>query len=251
MRFREIRVMGVPGLPEVVPGDDLGELIVQAVRNASVEVYDRDIFVVAQKVVSKAEGRLTRLDTLRPSPLARHWAETHGKDARQVEAVMNQARRMVRMERGVLIAETKHGFVCANAGVDASNVPPGVVTLLPQDPDLSAAHIRATLEKKFGVKLGVIVADTFGRPWRQGLVNVALGVSGLSPFLDYRGQLDGFGRRLKATLVAVADELASAAELIMGKTDGVPVALVRGFRYQEAEGYGQEIIRPPEEDLFK
>lgn len=251
MRLPEIRVIGLAGLPEVVEGDDLGQLIVQVVRRAQLKIQGRDIFVVAQKVASKAEGRTVRLDRSSPSQRARAWAKTYGKDPRRVEVVLSEARRIVRMERGVLIAETERGFVCANAGVDASNVPPGVVTLLPQDPDRSAGRIRETLQRAFGVPLGVIVSDTMGRPWRRGIVNVALGVAGLRPFRDYRGQRDSFGKQLETSLIATADELAAAAELVMGKTLKIPVALVRGFNYHETEGAGREMIRPPERDLFR
>ena len=251
MQSPEIRVMGLIGLPEIVEGDDLSRLIVRAVGHSKIEIQGQDVFVVAQKVVSKAEGRTVRLDARKVSPRARAWAETYEKDPQCVEVVLNEARRIVRMEKGVLVAETEQGYVCANAGVDASNVPAGVVTLLPQDPDRSAAKMREALEQAFGVPLGVIVADTVGRPWREGIVNIALGVAGLSPFLDYRGQRDSFGKPLETSLVAAADELASAAELVMGKTRKIPVALVRGFHYHETEGAGREMIRPPERDLFR
>ena len=251
MQPPEIRVIGLIGLPEVVEGDDLSRLIVRVVGHNEIEIQGKDVFVVAQKVISKAEGRMVRLDARKVSSRARAWAETYKKDPRHVEVVLNEARRIVRMEKGVLLAETEQGYVCANAGVDASNVPAGVVTLLPQDPDRSAAKMREALEQAFGVPLGVIVADTVGRPWREGIVNIALGVAGLSPFLDYRGQRDSFGKPLETSLIAVADELASAAELVMGKTRNIPVALVRGFHYHETEGAGREMIRPPERDLFR
>lgn len=251
MSIPEVRVIGISGLPQVTAGDDLGDLIVQAVRGVALEIENKDVFVVAQKVVSKAEGRIVSLDSVRPSFQARSWAETHGKDARRIEVVLAQTRRIVRMEKGILVVETKHGFVCANAGVDSSNVPGGVVTLLPKDPDLSAKRMRDSLERVFGVTLGIIISDTVGRPWREGIVNVALGVAGLSPFLDYHGQRDRFGRRLESTRIAVADELAAAAELVMGKTREIPVAVVRGFDYCEGEGSGREMIRPAEQDLFR
>lgn len=251
MRSTDLQIIGIPGLPEVAAGSRLDELIAGAVRSHGIGVKQKDIFVVAQKIVSKAEGRLVRLETVDPSPLARSWAEAHGKEATVVEVILGQSRRLVRMDRGILIAETDQGFVCANAGVDASNVPPGSVTLLPEDPDRSAAELRVALERQFRVSLAVIVCDTFGRPWRQGLVNVALGVSGMDPFVDYRGQSDAFGCRLEATLIAAADELASAAELVMGKTAQIPVALVRGFNYPPAEGTGRRMIRPGDEDLFR
>jgi coenzyme F420-0:L-glutamate ligase/coenzyme F420-1:gamma-L-glutamate ligase len=186
-----------------------------------------------------------------PSPQAEQWAATYGKDARVVEVILRESRRIVRMERGVIIAETHHGFVCANAGVDTSNVPTGFVTLLPHDPDASAARLRGALSERFGRAVGVIVSDSFGRPWREGVVNVALGVAGLRPLADYRGCHDGFGRRLESTVMAVADELASAAELVMRKTTGTPVAIVRGAAEWSGEGSGQMLVRDQSRDLFR
>jgi coenzyme F420-0:L-glutamate ligase/coenzyme F420-1:gamma-L-glutamate ligase len=179
------------------------------------------------------------------------WAAEHHKDAALVEVILREARRIVRMDRGITIAETRHGFVCANAGVDASNVPPGTVTLLPRDPDASAQRIRTALISRFGTTVAVIVADTFGRPWREGVVNVALGVAGLRSLDDCRGRLDAFGRRLQTTVVAVADEIASAAELVMGKTAQVPVAIVRGAAEWAGDGSGAALVRPAERDLFR
>lgn len=251
MKVPEIKLLGVPGLPEVVAGDDVGALINHAVRDAALEVLDRDTFVVAQKIVSKAEGRLVQLEGIEPSPRASEWAEAYDKDPRLVEVVLRESRRIVRMERGVWIAETHHGFVCANAGVDASNVEEGTALLLPEDPDASARRIQRTLEASFGVRLGVIVSDTFGRPWREGLVNVAIGVAGLAPLIDYRGQTDSHGRSLRVTVIAVADEIASAAELVMKKNDRVPAAIIRGFDYTAREASGRELIRAPELDLFR
>ena len=251
VKVPEIKVVGVPGLPEVFEGDDIGALIVQAVRDAHLEVLDRDTFVVAQKIISKAEGRLVSLEAIEPSPRAREWAEAYDKDARLVEVVLRESKRIVRMERGVLIAETHHGFVCANAGVDASNVEEGTALLLPEDPDASARRIQKTLEKGLGVSVAMIVSDTFGRPWREGLVNVAIGVAGLAPLIDYRGHTDSHGRPLRMTVIAVADEIASAAELVMKKKDGVPVAIIRGFDYDAREASGRELLRAPELDLFR
>jgi len=247
----EIRILPLPSMPEVAPGDDLGALIVAALAAAGLKSADGDIFVVTQKIISKSEGQLVRLETVEPSARAQEWAETYGKDARVIEVILRQARRIVRKERGALIVETKHGFVCANAGVDASNVPEGVVTLLPEDSDESARRLRSQLEKSFGVSLAVIISDTFGRPWREGVANVALGVAGLEPLLDYRGQPDTHGHTLQMTVVAVADELAAAAELVMGKTKRVPVALIRGFKYKPAAGSGRDLLRRAEEDLFR
>ncbi len=254
MPVPELRILGVPGLPEIASGDDLAELITKAVSAAGLAISDGDLFVVTQKIVSKAEGRIVPLDSVEPSPRALEWAAAHDKDARVVEVILRESRRLVRMERGVLIAETAHGFVCANAGVDASNTPAGTVTLLPASPDESAERLRVQLEKTFGADLAVIISDTFGRPWREGVVNVALGVAGLAPLLDYRGQPDTHGRTLQVTVVAVADELAAAAELVMKKTTGVPVALIKGYRYQPApkgRGSGRDLLRPADRDLFR
>ncbi len=251
MAVSEVSVCGLPGFPEVSRGDNLAALIAESIRNASLEVKDKDIFVVAQKIVSKAEGQVLKLEDIEPSAKAQRWARDHGKDARLVEVVLRESKRVLRMERGLLIVETQHGFVCANAGVDTSNIASGQVTLLPKDSDRSAAQIRQDLEREFGVRLALIVSDTFGRPWREGLVNVALGVSGMTPFIDYRGQKDCFGGELQATQMAVADQLASTAELVMGKTKGVPVALIRGFDYPEGEGEGRQILRSKEKDLFR
>lgn len=251
MPSKEIRILGIPGIPEIQPGDDLGGHIVAAIRAAGTSVAASDVIVVAQKVVSKAEGRLVRLDSVMPSDLALRWAREHQKDPRVIELVLRESRRIVRMERGVLIAETHHGFVCANAGVDVSNTPPGTAALLPEDPDRSAGMLLARFESEFGATFGVIIADTFGRPWREGLVNVAIGVAGLAPQLDHRGQQDASGYTLQATVIAIADELASAAELVMGKTSGLPVALIQGFSSHGRHGTSRELIRAPERDLFR
>ena len=246
-----IELIGVPGIPEVAGGNDPAAMIAGALRDAAIEPVNGDVFVVAQKIVSKAEGRVVKLDSVEPSPRAREWAAAFDKDARVVEVVLRESKRIVRMERGVLISETEHGFVCANAGVDASNVAAGTVTLLPKDSDASARQIRSALERSFAVRLAVIVCDTFGRPWREGLVNVALGVSGIAPLIDYRGQKDSHGNALKVTVIAIADELASAAELVMKKSAGVPVAIIRGFDYESRDASGLELIRVPELDLFR
>ena len=247
----KIELIGVPGIPEVADGDDVAALIARALRDARIEVVDGDVFVVAQKIVSKAEGRVVKLDSVEPSPRAQEWAAAYDKDARVVEVVLRESKRIVRMQRGVLISETEHGFVCANAGVDTSNVAEGAVTLLPRDPDASARQLRSELEGAFGVRVAVIVCDTFGRPWREGLVNVALGVSGIAPLIDYRGLKDSHGNALKVTVIAIADELASAAELVMKKSAGIPVAIIRGFDYEARDASGLELIRVAELDLFR
>ena len=251
MTIPEIRIIGVMGMPEIGAGDDLASLIAAAVREMNIGILDGDIFVVAQKIVSKAEGRIVRLDSIEPSHLAREWAARNNKDDRMVEVILRESKRIIRMDRGILICETHQGFVCANAGVDASNVADNIVTLLPIDSDESAGRIQRGLEKSFGVRVAVIVSDTFGRPWREGIVNVAIGVAGIAPLIDYRGQLDSHGRPLRVTVIAVADELASAAELAMQKSAGVPVVLIRGFDYEAREATSRELVRPAENDLFR
>ncbi|MGA9774082.1 MAG: coenzyme F420-0:L-glutamate ligase [Blastocatellia bacterium] len=250
-QFPEIRLIAVPGIPEIAAGDDLPSLIVETLRAAGLEVSDKDVFVVAQKVISKAEGRTLHLSSIEPSALARQWAETYDRDARLVEVVLQESKRIVRMERGVIISETRHGFVCANAGVDVSNVAEDMVTLLPEDSDRSARCLQKIIEESFGVRVAVIVSDTFGRPWREGIANIAIGVAGIAPIIDYRGQIDSHGRPLRVTIIAVADELASAAELVMQKSAGVPVVIIRGFDYDAREASARELIRPAENDLFR
>lgn len=247
----QFSVTGITGIPEVASGADLPSLIIAAIRKAELGIREGDIFVIAQKVVSKAEGSIVALANVTPSPQAIEWAEAHQKDARVVEVVLRESRRIVRRQRGVMICETHHGFICANAGVDASNVPPGFVVTLPADPDASARHLQVALEQAFGVRLAVIVSDTFGRPWREGIINVAIGVAGIAPIVDYRGKMDSFGQLLRVTTIAIADEIASAAELVMGKADGIPVAIARGFSYEARPASGKELIRPAENDLFR
>jgi coenzyme F420-0:L-glutamate ligase/coenzyme F420-1:gamma-L-glutamate ligase len=246
-----VEILPLSGLPEIVPGDDIAEAIVLAVKARDMRVHEDDIFVVAQKIVSKAEGHIVRLAEIAPSERARVWAEQWGKDARIVELVLRQSKRVVRMERGLIIVETHHGFVCANAGIDLSNADEGTAILLPKDPDASARSLQMRLSEAFACHVGIVVSDTFGRAWREGLVNVALGVAGLSPLLDYRGQRDASGKQLQATVIAVADELAAAAELVMGKSDRIPVAVVRGAKIDARSGSGAELIRPAEKDLFR
>jgi coenzyme F420-0:L-glutamate ligase/coenzyme F420-1:gamma-L-glutamate ligase len=242
-----IRIIGLHGLPEVRRGDDLAALIRENAAAGGHRLDSEVIVVVAQKVVSKAEGAEIDLRAIEPSALARAWASQWHKDPRLIEVILQQSRRIVKMDRGVLIAETHHGFVAANAGVDQSNVPgEDRVTLLPTDPDASACRLRRQLSCG-----AVIVSDTFGRPWREGLVNVAIGVSGLQPLDDYRGRVDYTGKLLQSTIIAMADEIAAAAGLVMGKSDGIPVALVSGLEWTAAEGSGRALLRDPAHDLFR
>ena len=246
--MKGIELIPVDGFPEVRPGDDLEGLIAGAIEDT---LRSGDVLVVTHKIMSKAEGRLVDLRTVEPSALAKGYAARWGKDPRQIEVVFRESRRVVRMDRGVVISETHHGFVCANAGVDASNVAPGWVCLLPLDPDLSARRLKARLRHLTGADVAVVISDTFGRTWRQGQTNVAIGVAGIDPFLDYRGQRDSFGNELSATIICVADELAGAAELVMGKSTGRAAALIRGAGVSRGPGSAAGIVRPPEEDLFR
>ncbi len=248
----EVSLIGLTGLPEIRAGDDLGAMIVEAVSSLDLEFRCGDILVVTQKAVSKAEGRVFSLRDATPSPLARSWAGFLGKDPRLVELIVREAKRVVRMGRGILIAETRHGFICANAGVDRSNLPDqDCAALLPPDPDGSAKAMRDRIQALCQVEVAVLISDTFGRPWRVGLSNVAIGVSGMLPVKEYSDVQDDFGRRLQATTIAVADELAAAAELVMGKTERIPAVLIRGYRYPKGEGRVSMLLRPPEQDLFR
>jgi coenzyme F420-0:L-glutamate ligase/coenzyme F420-1:gamma-L-glutamate ligase len=247
----DLLLFAVPGIPDVTSGADLGALIAGAVSRSGRWVEAGDVIIVAQKVVSKAEGAMVRLDDVTPSLAATQWAAVTGSDARIVEVILRESTRIVRMERGILIAETRHGFICANAGVDASNVAPGFVSLLPQDPDASADRLRAALSAALGCPVAVIISDTFGRPWREGVINVALGVSGLRPLLDYRGSADSYGRPLTSTVIALADELAGAAEIVTRKSAGTPVAIARGAGEWVGQGNGRMLVRDASRDLFR
>lgn len=247
-----VSVFGISGIGEVRPGDDLGELLVVAAQAQGTPIQTGDALVVAQKVVSKAEGRLVRLSDVVPSPFAIEVADLDNRDPRHVEVILRESRRIIRMDHGVIITETHHGFRCANSGVDASNVQDdGEVALLPEDPDASARALRSDILKRTGCDVAVIVSDTFGRPWREGAVNVAIGVAGLVPILDYRGQEDDYGHVLKTTTVAVADELASAGELVTNKSTRMPAAIIRGYPFRSADGGIQSLLRKPEQDLFR
>ena len=247
--MKGIELIPVEGFPEVRPGDDLDALIAEAVGGT---LRPGDVLVVTHKVMSKAEGRLVDLRTVEPSALAKGYATRWGKDPRQIEVVLRESRRVVRMDRGVVISETHHGFVCANAGVDASNVPgEDTVCLLPVDPDGSAARLRGALAGRLGVEVPVVVSDSFGRAWRFGITDIAIGVSGMDPLADYRGQNDPHGYPMEASVLAVADEIAAAAELVMGKTDAVPLAIVRGYAYEGGSGTGKDLLMPPERDMFR
>jgi coenzyme F420-0:L-glutamate ligase/coenzyme F420-1:gamma-L-glutamate ligase len=240
-----IEILPVEGIPEVREGDDVAGLVADRAR-----LEDGDVVVVAQKVISKAEGRVVRLDELEPSDQALSLGGGN-EDPRRLEAILREATRLVRVHGSLVIAETSHGFVCASAGVDASNAgEPDAVVLLPVDPDASARRLRTRLRELAGVDVGVVVADSFGRAWRQGTTNVAIGAAGVPVLVDLAGRVDSAGYELHATAIAVADELAAAAELVMGKLDGVPAAIVRGFELR-GDGEARELVMPPERDLFR
>jgi coenzyme F420-0:L-glutamate ligase/coenzyme F420-1:gamma-L-glutamate ligase len=240
----ELRILPLTGIPEAQAGDDVAELVTRAV-----ELEDEDVVVLAQKIVSKAEGRVVRLDAVEPSSRARELAGD--EDPRRMEVILREAKRVVRSRPPLVIAETQTGLICASAGVDASNAPePGTVVLLPEDPDASAARLRSRLEELTGRTVGVVITDSFGRPWRQGTTDVAIGAAGIVTLLDLRGRRDRIGYELHATQIAVADEIAAAAELVMGKTDGIPGAVVRGLELR-GEGRAADILIPEERDLFR
>ncbi|MCC6589858.1 MAG: coenzyme F420-0:L-glutamate ligase [Bryobacterales bacterium] len=248
-----MELVPITGLPEVVPGDSLGTLIARALSRLSFTLRSADVLAVAQKIVSKAENRLVRLDTMIPCESAIETARELGnRDPRLIELVLRESRRIVRMGHGVLIVETHHGLICANAGVDLSNVDGGnTASLLPVNPDASAARIASEVRAVTGVDVPVLIADTFGRPWREGLVDVAIGVHGMSPLRDHRRQTDAYGYQLRATVMAEADQLAAAAGLVFRKNGRIPACLIRGFEFQPGSGNASDLLRNPEHDLFR
>lgn len=247
----EYRVFAIGGMPEVRDGDDLPGLIADALEAQGTPLEAGDVLVVTQKIVSKAEGRVVQLDTVTAGDFAKEWAEAWERDARAVELVLRESRRIVRMTNGLILSETRHGWVCANAGIDQSNVSEGAVCLLPVDPSASAAAIRRGLAARGQADVPVIISDTFGRPWRNGLTNVAIGVSGMQPIYSYIGQTDAAGYDLRVTEMCWADELASAAEPVMNKLDAVPAAVVRGLDVPLEEGDHRPMIRDAAQDLFR
>ncbi|MBM3219537.1 MAG: coenzyme F420-0:L-glutamate ligase [Candidatus Rokubacteria bacterium] len=244
-------VIGIAGVVEVRPGDDVARLVVDAAAAQGTPVATHDVLVIGQKVISKAEGRLVRLSQVEPAPATRRMAENLGRDPRLLEVILRESRRIVRMDKGVIITETHHGWICANAGVDQSNVDADTVALLPEDSDRSARTFRERVHALTGAEVAVIVADTFGRPWREGLTNVAIGVAGVAAMRDYVGMPDSAGRPLQMTVLAVADELASAAEIVMGKLDRIPAAIVRGLRLDAGDAGSKPLLRDPARDLFR
>ena len=251
MSPKRYEVIGIDGIPEIQRGDDLAALIHEGARRQGTPLQTGDILVVSQKIVSKTEGRTLRLSEVTPSPRAEALALELGRDPKLTEVILSESRRVVRAGKGVLVVETHHGWICANAGVDQSNVDADTACLLPEDSDRSARALRDGLRALGGHELAIIIADTFGRPWREGLVNVAIGVAGLQPIKSYLGELDPAGHVLQATILALADELASAAEPIMGKLDRIPVVIIRGLEWERGEEGSRPLIRDPDRDLFR
>jgi len=244
-------VIGVEGLPEITRGDDLARLIRESAARQGTPLAARDLLVVSQKIVSKAEGRVVRLSAVTPSPRARAVAAELGRDPRLIEVILAESRRVVRQDMGVLIVETHHGWICANAGVDQSNVDADTACLLPEDADRSARALRERLAALTHLDLAIVVADTFGRPWREGLTNVAVGVAGFRPLKSYLGERDPAGHVLQATILALADELAGAAEPVMGKLKRIPVVIIRGLDWEAGDGSSRELLRDAARDLFR
>ncbi len=249
---QELRAIPLQGIGEIRAGDSIANAIVAAFAQQALKLVRGDILVIKHKIVSKAEGQLVALDSTHPSTTSRRWAARYRLDARVVELAVAQARRIVRRRNGILITETRHGLICANSGVDVSNVDGGTsAVLLPENPDRSARAIHRALREKLGLAVPVIVSDSFGRPWREGLCEFAIGVAGMKPFRDFRGRRDPHGYRLYATLEAVADELACMAGLACGKLSQSPVCIIRGFRFDAARGSARQMIRPAARDLFR
>lgn len=238
-------------MPRVKAGDNLTKMVLDSLAANGIELLDTDVVVVTQKVVSKAEGRILRVEDIKPGRKAKELGRRLRKDPRTVQVVLQESRRIVRRGHGVLITETHHGFICANAGIDQSNVEEGYITLLPVDPDASARRIRGQLERRTGKKLAVVITDTFGRPWREGQIDVAIGCSGIKPLDDLVGTTDPYGHLLRVTQPAIVDEVASAAELVMSKHSLTPVSVVRGLRYRRGDLGVKQMIRPWRYDLFR
>ena len=252
MKSQELRIIPIQVQGEVRPGDSVAEKLLAALKRQRLVLRKGDIVIVKHKIISKAEGQLVELSAIEPSEASREWGRRYGVDPRVTELAVAQSRRIVRRERGVVITETRHGFICANSGIDVSNVDGGkCALLLPEDPDRSAAQLHAAIKKRLKLSIPVIICDSFGRPWREGLTEAAIGVAGMKPLYDYRGRRDRRGYKLRASVEAIADELAGAAGLVCGKLNGTPACVIRGFRFQAGPGSARELIRPAANDLFR
>jgi coenzyme F420-0:L-glutamate ligase/coenzyme F420-1:gamma-L-glutamate ligase len=248
----ELRLIPIPLADEIRPGDSLADKLLEALRRRRLRLHPGDILIVKHKIVSKAEGRVVDLATIQPSEESIAWAKQYALDARVIELALRESRAVIRRKNGVLITETHHGFICANSGIDISNVNGGShALLLPEDPDRSAANLRRALKRRTGLAIPVIITDSFGRPWREGLTEFAIGIAGIKPLRDDRGRRDPHGYKLKASVEAVADELACAAGLVCGKLNRAPACIVRGFRYESGPGSARDLLRPADTDLFR
>jgi len=241
-----IQIIPVKIQKDIVPNDNLVDLVLE-----STEIQDGDILVFSQKIVSKSEGRILSLSSVNPSLLANGISSSYNKDPRLMELILSESKRIVRMENGIIIVETNHGFVCANAGIDESNVQDGYATLLPEDPDRSANLLKEKIEQKIGKNIAVIISDTFGRPFRLGQTDVAIGIAGIEPILDYIGKPDTFGKVMQVTAIAIADEICSATELVMGKVRKCPIAIVRNYNFNFSNAKIQKLLRSRHDDLFR
>lgn len=249
---REIRLIGIEGIPEVKKGDDVARLMLSCAQQQGTPLSDDDILVVTQKIVSKSEGMVVNLSDISPTDFAERVGQQLDKDPRLVEVILQQSRRIVRMDKGVLLAETKLGYVCANAGVDASNIPgEDTVCLLPENPDVSAKNIRDTIHESTGAWVAVLISDTFGRPWREGTTNIAIGVAGINPLIDHKGVDDSFGRPLQFSVTALADELTGASDLVADKIANIPAVIIRGLTFDKDNDKSKFLIRDTQLDLFR
>lgn len=246
-----LQIIGIKHIPLIDSDEDLFQIILDAFSKNGIKLVSGDIIVITSKVVSKAEGRVINLNDFTPSASEKSLANQLHKDPKLLSAILSETKKIIKIKNDIMICETSHGFICANAGVDQSNVPKGFVSLLPVNPDNSAEKIRVKFLDKLNVNVAVIITDTFGRPWRNGFVNVAIGVSGLDPILSYRGQIDPYGYNLRVTDLAISDELASAAELVMGKVDNIPVALIRNYSFQPDHGGAHKLVRDASTDIFR
>jgi|TARA_B100002003_G_scaffold9372_3_gene8159 coenzyme F420-0:L-glutamate ligase/coenzyme F420-1:gamma-L-glutamate ligase len=251
VKVNQIIITGLEGIPTVKNGDDIADIIIKAASKQGAVLADGDIIAITSKIVSKAEGRIVHLEDVEPSVSALKFSKVLGSDPRKVEVILSEAKRIVRMVKGLVIVETRQGFVCANGGIDASNIEPGTLVLLPKNSDKSARRIKQTLKSKANVDVAVIITDTFGRPWREGQINIAIGVAGIIPLFSYVGSNDTYGNALSATNMAVADEIASASELVMGKLNKIPVVVVRGYKYEAGKGSARKLVRKVSRDLFR
>ena len=250
MNSNNIIIRNIPGIPEIKPGDDLPLIILKAFKKNRIKLKDKDVLVITQKIISKAENRLVHKDFIKPTTKAIILSKKINKNPFLTQLILNESKRIIQKKPGVIITETHHGFICANSGIDQSNIPVDYYCLLPLNPDKSAKKIRLIFEKEFDIKIGVIISDTFGRPFRSGQTDVAIGVSGITPLLNYRGIKDSYGKNINVTSIAIADELASSAELVLGKTTDSPVALIRGYDFKHSTKNSKLLIMPKNKSLF-